>query len=58
MSGATILLLGDADDQTVIGIFGTQGQIHDAVYLMKQNIMRHSGMFIGDIDGMLKQIAD
>jgi len=58
VSGATILLLGDADDQTVIGIFGTQGQIHDAVYLMKQNIMRHSGMFIGDIDGMLKQIAD
>jgi len=57
VSGATILLLGDKDSHhAVIGVFGSQGQIHDAIYLMKQNILRHSGMFIGDIDGMLKPI--
>jgi len=58
VSGATILPLGDSDDHSVIGVFGTQGQIHDAVFLMKQNIMRHSGMFIGDINGMLKPINE
>jgi len=58
VSGATILLLGDAVDHSLIGVFGTPGQIHDAVFLMKQNIVRHSGMFIGDINGMLKPIND
>jgi len=59
VSGATVLLLGDKDaHHAVIGVFGTQGQIHDAVYLMKQNILRHSGMFIGDINGMIQQIND
>ena len=54
-----MLLLGDKDaHHAVIGVFGTQGQIHDAVYLMKQSILRHSGMFIGDINGMIQQIND
>jgi len=59
VSGATVLLLGDKDEHhSIIQVLGTPGQIHDAVYLMKENIIRHSGMFIGDIHGMLKPVAD
>lgn len=59
VSGATVLLIGDKDEHhSIIQVLGTLGQIHDAVYLMKENIIRHSGMFIGDIHGMLKLIAD
>lgn len=59
VSGATILLLGDKDSQyAVIGVYGSRAQIEAAIFLMKGSILRHSGMFIGDIDGMFQLLDD